>query len=316
MLRDSYPPLHLYKIAGYDTVPRRVKITRIQMIFFIVTGMLLISGFLRFADDNFQLSQEPPLKFTIVTAASENHWCPLQGFLFSLKNTLDFLPANLKPQIIVYDLGLNQGQRQELRNIRDNEGLLDQLVTFNYSMYPSFWNLKENRGEYAWKAGIISEVSKSNPGIVLWMDSGNRVFPNFLVDIVDFIKKHGFYSPTSSGNVRKWTHPGLFDFFQDDFESYAEEVNCNGAFIGVDSNNPEVRDTLIEPFVECARNKECIAPEGSSRANHRQDQSVLTYLVLKSKFRCSAERLTGLMIHQDSDCKSQIEGHLRKLEYS
>ncbi|ORX90698.1 hypothetical protein K493DRAFT_229915 [Basidiobolus meristosporus CBS 931.73] len=270
-------------------------------------------GLPQFPNGRCSLLLESPVNFTIVTGASKNHWCPLQAFLLTLNKTLKSLPEKIKPEIVVYDLGLSSAQRQELNQLRVEEGLFDELATFNYTKYPSFWNLKVNRGEYAWKAGIIHEVSKTHPGIILWMDSGDRVLPNFLANIVHFIKRNGFYSPTSSGDVRKWTHPGLFQYFHDDMEKYAEEPNCNGAFIGLDSDNRQVRESILEPFMSCALDKDCIAPEGSSRINHRQDQAVLTYLVLKNKFRCTDEGLAGLMIHKDGDCKSQIEDHRRQL---
>src|SRR5688572_6501547 len=45
--------------------------------------------------------------FTIVTGASENHFCPMKAFIYSLNSTL----VGLNARIIVYDLGMNRTQR-------------------------------------------------------------------------------------------------------------------------------------------------------------------------------------------------------------
>ncbi|KAK9721891.1 hypothetical protein K7432_003074 [Basidiobolus ranarum] len=254
---------------------------------------------------------EKSKEIVIVTGASGNHFCPLQGFLYSLHNSIRFLPTSIQVKVIVYDLGLGEKQRQEL-SIIQKDGYFHELQTFNYTEFPEFWNINKNRGEYAWKAGIIKKIADSHSGISLWMDSGNRVFPNFILDVIDLIEVQGFYSPTSPGDVRRWTHPKLFEYFDDDLEKYANQPNCNGAFIGFDSRNEKVMNSLINPLFECGLNQSCIAPEGSNRLNHRQDQAALTYLALSNKYQCSYEGLTGLLIHQDNDCKLQIQGHLRK----
>jgi len=53
---------------------------------------------------------------------------------------------------------------------------------------------------------------------------------------------------------------------------------------------------------ECALRRECIAPEGSDRSNHRQDQAVLTILYCKYqekyKFSDINEKI-DLIIHSE-----------------
>ena len=55
--------------------------------------------------------------------------------------------------------------------------------------------------------------------------------------------------------------------------------NFAATIIGVDSKVPGAIDKIIKPWYECALVKECIAPEGSSRENHRQDQAALTVIM-------------------------------------
>ncbi|ORX65552.1 hypothetical protein K493DRAFT_194356, partial [Basidiobolus meristosporus CBS 931.73] len=166
------------------------------------------------------------------------------------------------------------------------KGYLHQLKEFDFAKYPQFWDVNKSRGEYGWKAGIINEVADEFPGTILWMDSGNRVFPHFLRKAVKYVDEHGFWSPVSSGKVKDYTHPGVFEYFKDQMTNYAELRNCNGAMIGINSLNQTVMNSLVRPFKECALIKDCIAPKGSSRANHRQDQAILTYLVHVNEWRC------------------------------
>ena len=52
------------------------------------------------------------------------------------------------------------------------------------------------------------------------------------------------------------------------------------------------------PFAQCALHKECIAPEGSSRLNHRQDQAAITTLAGMHGYDCDIRQ--GMVYrHQD-----------------
>ncbi|ORX90948.1 hypothetical protein K493DRAFT_193962, partial [Basidiobolus meristosporus CBS 931.73] len=90
--------------------------------------------------------------------------------------------------------------------------------------------------------------------------------------------EHGFWSPVSSGKVKGYMHPGVFEYFKRQMTNHPKLRNCNGAMIGVDSLNQTVMSSLVRPFKACTLVNDCIAPKGSSRANHRQDQAILTYL--------------------------------------
>jgi hypothetical protein len=78
--------------------------------------------------------------------------------------------------------------------------------------------------------------------------------------------------------------------------------NRNGAILAFLIGKPEVRD-FIKQFAECACIKDCIAPPGSSRKNHRQDQAVFT--ILYYKFITSHDipvcynKYLGISIHND-----------------
>ncbi|CAB4380315.1 unnamed protein product [Rhizophagus irregularis] len=240
---------------------------------------------------------------TIITGASKNHFCPLKSFLYTIHETIK--ESQTKTRIIVYDLGLSNKQNEELSDLQ-NKGYLTKVELFDWSKYPSFWNISIARGEYAWKPGMIYEISQKYPGVIIWLDSGTKVQEKFFRNVNKFLdESNGFVSPSSPGLMINWTHPGIYDYFNDDHTKYDNLPNCNGASIAFDTKRTQ---SLIDSWYECALEKDCIAPPGSSRANHRQDQTLLTYLAAREGRICDQDRsYFGFHIHDDSNCKKEIK---------
>ncbi|CAG8656705.1 19874_t:CDS:2 [Dentiscutata erythropus] len=116
----------------------------------------------------------------------------------------------------------------------------------------------------------------------------------------------GFFSPKSNGNLLKWTHPGVFKYFNDSTKKtkYEKSVNCNAAALLFDTERVY---HIIEEWEKCAHIKECIAPNGSNRTNHRQDQAILTYLMLNNNRRCGGNIISfGMRTHMDVYCAQMI----------
>ncbi|CAH1765894.1 2080_t:CDS:1, partial [Entrophospora sp. SA101] len=246
--------------------------------------------------------------FTIVTAASSNHFCEVQSWLYYMKGILKSMPESKRPRILVYDIGLVNYQKKWSKVLLE-KGYLNELRELDFEKCPEFWKINnETRGEYGWKPGVISDVIKDYPGPIFWLDSGTYVSGKFLKQfnvVLDYYD--GFFSPISGGNMLKWTHPGVFKYFNDVPEKYSGFPNCNGAAIAFDSNRV---GNLINGWIECAQVKECFAPEGSSRKNHRQDQAILTYLVAREKRPCvNRPEVFGLKIHMDSGCVKNVYFH-------
>ncbi|CAO3670094.1 unnamed protein product [Rhizopus microsporus] len=247
--------------------------------------------------------------FTIVTASSANHLCSLENFLYSLYDLRSQFKPNEFPRIVVYNIGMNRTQLPILDQFVET-GLVDDLVTFDYFKYPRFWDVAINAGEYAWKTGIVHEASEkyAENGILVWLDAGNIVTPEFIKSIPTVIRKGGgFWSPRSSKAMKDWTHPGMYEYFNADPKAYARNANCNGAAIGFDVSNKNVMKQLIEPWYQCGLDKNCIAPPGSSRENHRQDQAALTFLAYRAGFSCmKSPNYYKLQTHRDHSCRSEL----------
>ena len=236
---------------------------------------------------------------SIVTAADESHALSLEQLLDSISS---FEPS---AKVYVYDLGLEN----TTVNYLSDKFKLYEFVKFPYSMYPKWMDVKLNAGHYAWKPQILQMVSMRVRGPVLWLDSGNKLFSdlNFLSRI---IQTFGFYSPSSTGNISDWTHPSTLRELKVD-PKICIKHNLNGAIIGFDASSLEV-SRLIEIWAKNAMRLEIIAPEGSNRTNHRQDQALLSILAHQFnlapqgfKRHFSVKRI-NILIHQD------IEKYLRR----
>ncbi|KAG0202702.1 hypothetical protein BGX28_004869 [Mortierella sp. GBA30] len=251
--------------------------------------------------------------YTIVTGASSNHFCALESFLYSMSEVLDGLErTEIRPKIVVYNLGgMTAEQMTQMEWLRQNQ-YIDEYKDFDYAAYPAFWDITVARGEYGWKAGIIKEVADKYRGLILWLDSGNMLALDFLRYLPGYLDKYGFWSPQSSGSFQQYTHPGLPQFYGDTLDSYLQETNCNGAAVAFDASNEKIYNGLLKEWYTCSATKECIAPAGSSRTNHRQDQAALTYLVKRMQFTEQCRHYPehyGVTVHQDKVCKERIRAY-------
>lgn len=232
-------------------------------------------------------------KFVIVTGSDSSHF----KSLYQLLKSLEIFEKNTKT--IIFDLGITLKEREIIQKDFPNF----ELRKFNYSDYPSYFNIKINAGEYAWKPVIINDILNEFKSSVCWLDSGNLIVKP-LMSIRKIVELYGFYSPFSKGNISDWTHPKTLEFLNtSNDKNIVNQRNLNGACISVDYNNLQVKN-VIKKWSDCAKNKDCIAPEGSSRKNHRQDQSALSTLVYKYIPKIGKKMMFkkfGFKTHQDID---------------
>ena len=221
----------------------------------------------------------------IVTGASGNHYLTLINMITSF-----YRHINNEHSLIVYNLGLENFQWEYLQNTFKKAT----FRTFVYSKYPDWFDINVEAGQYAWKPAIIYETYTANPGAVItWMDAGNIILDN-LIQLENAIRENGAHSATSSGDIERWTYPDTIRYLDCDC---LYKDNRNGACIGLDTSN-ESSVRLLTDFYKCAQIRECIAPTGSSRENHRQDQAVFTILFYKHGFN-SHNNYIGYSIHND-----------------
>jgi hypothetical protein len=214
-----------------------------------------------------------------------------------------------KYNLIVYNLGLDNDKWENIQHMFSNYNLISYKV-FDYTKYPSWFNINIEAGHYAWKPTIIyNTYLEHTEDIIVWMDAGNLILDN-LKELYDFLLKNGVYSGVSSDNIEKWTHPTTINYLKC---SWLTEQNRNGACIGFNPKLGFAKDFLIE-FYECAQIKECIAPDGSSRRNHRQDQAVFSVLFYKymMKYNFNDYKNSHWKEHLGYNIHNDIEPHWDK----
>ncbi len=243
----------------------------------------------------------------IVTGASDNHYKSLRNLIQSV---ITNAPA---VNILVYNLGIEQSRWNELLSAYQTPKVSFRI--FDFSQIPSWIHIEQTsgrfeRGAWAWKSRILKEVVEEGlDSILFWMDAGNLVNTNLEI-LEQYLQQEGLFSSISSGTIKKWTHPTTLDRLGRDF--LGKECR-NAACLGFCTRIPYVREFLDEWYTYC-QDPDCIAPEGSSRQNHRQDQAVYSILYYKYKRNYKFDELLdpslvwtqgyyiyGFTIHNDVD---------------
>ena len=234
----------------------------------------------------------------VVTAASSNHAGPLRYMLASLRR--------LGARVECYDLGLTESEVQALPRW---DGFV--YHRFDYASYPPHMHVDVNAGEYAWKPVVVADLvertqASGDPQDVLWTDAGS--YFHTLEPIARGIQESdGLWVRRSSGTLGQWTHPGTLTALGAPADAYRDRANADATLVGFATGHrsAEVRERvyrdIIVPWRACAMRKECIAPAGSSRRNHRQDQAVLSYLVHKAGFAFAGDTRAALGVRCKCD---------------
>ena len=209
---------------------------------------------------------------TLVTGADTKYF----KFLKQLLNNVIKISnsKNINIRIIVYDLGMNKNELEEIQKFS-----YVTLERFNFDKYPEHVSLEKYNGfncSYAWKPIIIHEVCEKYGGLVHWMDTRSLYYD--FNNMINILKNDFIYTPTSSGNVKKWTYPTTLEYMNG-YKYIDRECRAGGIF-GINYDIDWCKE-FVEEWKNLALVKECICPENSNRDNHRQDQAVLTILFYK-----------------------------------
>ena len=236
----------------------------------------------------------------IVTGADYTHGYSLLNLLESISNYAS------EASVTIWDLGLHSDQRA----IVESKFPSYFLRTFDFSQYPDFVNISNFVGQYAWKPLIIEMTlfeCRGN-GIGIWLDAGDLVTGS-LKEIQLLTLHFGFFSPYSTGRIIDWTHPETLHFLNLPSSSW-KKPNCNGAIVSFDLSNENAMN-LLSNWSASSLIVNCIAPEGSGRHNHRQDQSVLSVLAENANLNFISnsrilKKSQNILIHQDSPLDVQV----------
>lgn len=233
--------------------------------------------------------------YIIATGASENHEILLLNMIYT------FYLHNNNFMMIVYNLGISENTIYLLNRFSLNHPLFF-IHNFQFSKYPSYFNISNNSGEYAWKPVIISEVYNKYKHPLIWLDAGCNITGNIHY-IIDNIKEKSVWSQKTSHDVKKYTHPSMIKYFN--FPSkWLNKTCCAGGTVAF-MYPSKIAQNILYKWGKCARKHDCIAPPGSDRSNHRQDQSSLTIIsFLNGKLDlCDNNIAYNFSIHYDYNSK-------------
>lgn len=211
------------------------------------------------------------IEYTLITGASSSHELSIYQFIYY------YLLYNKNISLVIWDLGFTNMFVTSLKKIlKHNRHIL--YKKFNYSLYPSYFKINKNKGEYAWKPIIINITYYLVKNTILWLDAG-CIAEQTLSKVFYDINKYQCWSIYSCGNISTWTHIGMIKYFNIS-TNILKKKTCAGGLVGFKWNS-RISKIVLNEWVECALHKECIAPVGSNRINHRQDQSALSILLYK-----------------------------------
>ena len=283
------------KIQNSDKVKRFKKLT-INFPKYVYDYGLILIGFFFNLLKNSQFYQN---NVTIVTGSDHIFFDSLIQLIENIKQ------YESSSNLIVYDLGM------ELKQIETIKQKYPSIIlkSFEFSKYPEFVGIRDEHnklGHYAWKSAIIRKEISANSGLVLWFDTGNLINKK-LTYLKIALTAFGFYSPHSDGNISDWTHQGTIDFLLVK-KNILKKSNLTGGLVGVNTSNKNVVK-LIQNWEKYSLNQQCIAPEGSSRDNHRQDQSILSILRYQSEQKIFSPKMKlnfGIRVNQNPGIKIYV----------
>ena len=218
------------------------------------------------------------MEYLIVSGCNDNYIFTMIDFIEKYKeNNLVF------NNLIIYDYGLNENNLNKIIKYKTTYGF--KIVKFDYSNYPEHVNLDKYTGfqcNYAFKPISIYNTCRENPNKkIIWMDCANRFNSNSINDILNILQNQSIYSPIccKAGSIESMElhHINTIIHFKLKDDIHLIPQRTSGLF-GVDYSSVCGKN-IVNDWYNCSLNKNIIAPEGSSRNNHRQDQSVLTILM-------------------------------------
>ena len=191
--------------------------------------------------------------------------------------------------LIIYDIGISSENIERLYEI--NQSL--NIQKFDFSKYPEHVSFNKYSGlnmSYAFKPIIIyneiHNIENIGTDIFIWMDSANRFTKKNITDIYQIVSSKGIYTPlgTEKKTIEsiELNHPKTCKLLGITKEEHHNELCSISANLVACNYKSDIAKDIINDWYKYSLQQHVIAPEGSSRNNHRQDQSVLSILLFKA----------------------------------
>jgi hypothetical protein len=219
------------------------------------------------------------MDYLIIIVADDRYIKTLINFIETY--TLDF------SKLTIYNVGFNETNLNLIKSMNERYNFI--FKQFCCDNYPEHTNPNIYNGlmcSYAFKPIIVYQeaILKENANkILILMDVANRFDINAINKILLSVKKNGIYSPISAyantiesielNHIKTVSYYGI---------SRDEHINkltsISSGLVAIDYNSKSGFE-ILNDWYKGSLNKDVILPEGSSRNNHRQDQTVLSILM-------------------------------------
>ena len=189
-------------------------------------------------------------KLVMVSGFSSNHYIEAQDMIATVQH---YLPST---RIIVYDLGLTDNQRTELRKYCNVE-----VRAFQFSKYSDH---VKKLTVFAWKPLIVNEIAEEYE-VIFYGDSSTRVLGP-VKPIFPLLLKFPFMAGSA------YTELPIIAITMDEtmrYLKYPYSRQRSGFFGNLEAGlwvmwmNHLMRRKLLKSWVDCALHKECIDPPGA-----------------------------------------------------
>lgn len=252
--------------------------------------------------------------YLIITGCSDNHLNSTINLLYSIVYTdknasivfVDYGISDENIQILVKELTFIH---QIHMNLQSHAQLF--YRKFNFRNFPEWWSIKDRkvRGAYSWKVVSYFDVLNQTKRIINWTDGGSLWRGKFFTDKSRAIE-HGIFTPYAYDSLVRWAHWLSNKFLIDNkmvTKIFLGKGLCTAGYVWFDYRNQTIMDTIVKPLLQCAYTRKCISPYKTSRANHRQDQAILSAMVHSMRLTnsCNSNYRTSVEFHQD--CKTNCQ---------
>jgi hypothetical protein len=219
------------------------------------------------------------MDYVIITGADNKYINTLKDFIKSF--TLDM------SKLIIYDLGINNNNLTSIHEL--NKQYPFTFKKFIYDNYPEHVDVNKYFGlfcSYAFKPIILYNEANNmsnNDKYLIWMDSANRFNKTSIELICNSITQYGIYSPisTQANTIEsiELNHKNCVKYFNiTENEHIYSLSSVTAGLVGIDYKSPSGY-SILNDWYKASLDKNIICPDGSSRNNHRQDQTILSILM-------------------------------------
>ena len=220
--------------------------------------------------------------YKVLTCANSRYFVALRKFIHHYNH--EQLPFD---DLIVYDIGLTNDEENELCILEEKYGF--HIHKLDFSKYPEHVNLNIEKwsglyNSYAFKAIIIHKILQTINVPLFFLDCSLGFGTNTFEKISENVAKNNFWITVSAHkgaiNSVELNHPEMLKHFNIDKNDI---ITCASGIIGMNYSDPYCKK-IIDEWYENSLIENVIIPRGSSRNNHRQDQSVLSCVLHNNNF--------------------------------